>query len=107
VEPPTARIALDGAASGAGRFERTFTADGATHTLVISADGFESHTVSFRDAPPPAHIALVAHAPKVIPPPPAPPRPPRARRERAPRDTTTPAKTRAPAANPDDAPVIE
>ena len=107
VEPPTARIALDGAATGAGRFERTFTADGATHTLVISADGFESHTVSFRDAPPPAHIALVAHAPKVIPPPPAPPRPPRARRERAPRDTTTPAKTRAPAANPDDAPVIE
>ena len=75
VEPPTARIELDGAGAGQGRFERTFSADGADHTLVISAEGFETRTISFRDAPPPARITLVAR----------PPRSSRSRRPRSPR----------------------
>jgi len=110
VEPATARIELDGAAAGQGRFERTFPVDGAQHTLVISADGFETHTVSFRDAPPPARITLVARAPLVQPKQPAARPTPRARRERAPRKESAPAGTRAapaPKEKPDDAPIVD
>jgi hypothetical protein len=74
VEPATARIVLDGSDVGRGSFERTFTADGKTHTLEISANEFESETVSFVDAPPPPRIMLVARPAPA--PAPAPPRPP-------------------------------
>jgi serine/threonine-protein kinase len=113
VEPAAARIELDGAPAGTGRFERTFTADGTNHTLVISADGYETHTVSFRDSPPPARIALPARAPKVEAKPPAASPPPRARRERTTRkqeSTDQPAPPRPPRAapaNPDDAPIVD
>ena len=108
VEPPTARIELDGAVTGQGRFERTFPVDGADHTLVISAEGFETRTLSFRDAPPPARITLVARAPEVQPKQPAAKPASRARRERATRKESAPAGTRpAPAQSPDDAPIVD
>ena len=110
VEPPTARIELDGAVAGQGRFERTFPVDGADHTLVISAEGFETRTLSFRDAPPPARITLVARAPEVQPKPPAAKPAPRPRRERATRKEGAPAPRGPPrrrAQNPDDAPIVD
>ena len=111
VEPPTARIELDGAVAGQGRFERTFPVDGADHTLVISAEGFETRTVSFRDAPPPARITLVARAPEVQPKPPAARPAPRTRRERATRKEGAPApagtRPSPPPQNPDDAPIVD
>ncbi len=108
VEPPTARIELDGAVTGQGRFERTFPVDGADHTLVISAEGFETRTLSFRDAPPPARITLVARAPEVQPKQPAAKPAPRARRERATRKESAPARTRpTPPQGPDDAPIVD
>ena len=110
VEPPTARIELDGAVAGQGRFERTFPVDGADHTLVISAEGFEPRTVSFRDAPPPPRITLVARPPEVQPKPATAKPAPRARRERATRKESAPAPAgsrAAPSQNPDDAPIVD
>ena len=108
VEPPSARIELDGAVAGQGRFERTFPVDGADHKLVIAAEGFETRTLSFRDAPPPARITLAARAPEVQAKQPAGKPAPRARRERAPRKESAPAGTRpGPAQSPDDAPIVD
>jgi eukaryotic-like serine/threonine-protein kinase len=107
VEPPTARIELDGAVAGQGRFERTFPLDGADHTLVISAEGFDTRSVSFRDAPPPARITLVARPREVPPKPPAARPASRTRRERPARKETAPAGPRPPASNADDAPIVD
>jgi serine/threonine protein kinase len=58
VAPASARIVLDGRDVGPSPFEWSFPADGTTHTLDISADGFETEKMSFQDAPPPPRIAL-------------------------------------------------
>ena len=109
VEPPTARIELDGAVAGQGRFERTFPVDGADHTLVISAEGFETRTVSFRDAPPPARITLVARPPEVQPKPADRQAARRARAASARREKRArpPGPAPPPAQNPDDAPIVD
>lgn len=58
VEPSDAWIALDGKSVGVGRVQRRLRIDGVEHTLVIGAPGHANRTLTFRDAPPPAHVAL-------------------------------------------------
>jgi serine/threonine protein kinase len=60
VSPATARIVLDGRDVGPSPFDWTFPQDGTTHSLDVSAEGFEAQKVSFQDAPPPSRIVLVA-----------------------------------------------
>jgi serine/threonine protein kinase len=61
VWPATARIVLDGRDVGPSPFDWTFPKDGTTHSLDVSATGFEAQRISFQDAPPPSRIALVVH----------------------------------------------
>ncbi|MDP3279172.1 MAG: protein kinase [Deltaproteobacteria bacterium] len=56
--PPNAAIEIDGRAVGMGAFAGNFLADGASHTLRVSAPGYLTETVSFRDAPPPPRVEL-------------------------------------------------
>jgi serine/threonine protein kinase len=58
VEPSHARLELDGRAVGQGSIESDLPRDGSEHTLIVTADGFISKTVMFRDAPPPAIVKL-------------------------------------------------
>jgi serine/threonine-protein kinase len=58
VEPSAATIRLDGAIVGRGVYRAELDKDGAEHTLEISADGYRSERVTFKDAPPPETIAL-------------------------------------------------
>jgi hypothetical protein len=58
VEPSHARLELDGRAAGQGSTESELPRDGSEHTLIVTAYGFISKTVMFRDAPPPATVKL-------------------------------------------------
>ncbi len=60
VSPERAAILLDGRPVGVGAFERELAHDGAPHTLLVAAEGFEPQELNFRDAPPPERITLVA-----------------------------------------------
>lgn len=53
VEPKTAVIEIDGRPVGNGSFTRTFTADGSSHTLRLSAPGYTTKTIVFSSATPP------------------------------------------------------
>jgi serine/threonine-protein kinase len=62
-EPPTARFALDGEASGIGTLTRELIKDGQPHTVEISAEGFEPRRITFTDrAPDEREVRLVARA---------------------------------------------
>jgi serine/threonine protein kinase len=58
VDPPNARVRLDGDGPGATPFARDLPQDGRAHSLSIEADGFEPLVLSFRDVPPPKDVAL-------------------------------------------------
>ncbi|MBX3220117.1 MAG: protein kinase [Labilithrix sp.] len=59
VTPATALIEIDGVAAGSGQVSRTFPRDGKSHTLRLSAPGYESLLVEFKDSnPPPPAIGL-------------------------------------------------
>jgi hypothetical protein len=58
VVPAVARIDLDGKTVGAGRTDTELSADGADHTLTISAAGFRPASFTFRDQPPPSQVTL-------------------------------------------------
>lgn len=59
VTPATALIEIDGVAAGSGQVSRSFPRDGKTHTLRLSAPGYESLLVEFKDSnPPPPAIGL-------------------------------------------------
>jgi serine/threonine-protein kinase len=57
-DPSSAILILDGEEVGRGNFATELVADGVWHELSISAVGYESASVRFRDAPPPAEIVL-------------------------------------------------
>jgi hypothetical protein len=107
VVPPAARIQLDGAPAGGSPFERTFAADGAAHTLVISADGFDAQTVIFQDAPPPPRIVLVARAAPESVPARTHKRPPALPKEVAPAPRVAPPAPAPTPAGPNNAPLVE
>ena len=56
VTPDAALIEIDGAVAGTGRVSKAFPRDGRSHTLRLSAAGYESLLVEFKDTslPPPA-----------------------------------------------------
>jgi serine/threonine protein kinase len=60
VEPEDAVIELDGAVVGQGSFAKELTADGASHVLVIEADGYKPRVITFRDQPPERRVELQA-----------------------------------------------
>jgi hypothetical protein len=56
--PSSASFLLDGTTAGLGQLTRDFAIDGAEHTLIVSAPGFETATLRFRDQPPPSGVTL-------------------------------------------------
>jgi hypothetical protein len=56
--PDEATMRVDGTVAGAGTLSRGFDADGTEHTLIVSAPGFETARIRFRDQPPPQQIEL-------------------------------------------------
>ena len=60
VEPRSASIELDGAVVGHGSFTQELSADGNNHVLVISAEGYRSRILTFRDEPPEGRVTLQA-----------------------------------------------
>jgi serine/threonine-protein kinase len=58
VVPDSARVDLDGKSLGVGRVDEELPADGADHTLKVSAPGFLPASFSFRDHPPPGRVTL-------------------------------------------------
>jgi len=50
--PPSARFTLDGQPAGSGTLTRELAKDGTSHTLEVSADGFETQRITFTDAAP-------------------------------------------------------
>lgn len=66
VHPQAAEIELDGRRASVGTFTRTFKMNGTEHMLRISAPGYETLDLMFRDTPPPANVKLVPNptAPK-------------------------------------------
>jgi serine/threonine protein kinase len=60
IEPDSAAIELDGTVVGHGSFDQELTADGTSHVLVISAEGYKPRIVTFRDRPPERSIQLEA-----------------------------------------------
>lgn len=57
-EPETASIYLDGRRVGTGEFSESIARDGSRHTLVVSAEGFLSRVVVFKDSAPEPVIVL-------------------------------------------------
>jgi len=57
-EPDTAEITLDDEVVGRGKFTRDLPVDGKSHTLRVSAPGFEPWTFGFSEDAPPAKVAL-------------------------------------------------
>jgi serine/threonine protein kinase len=62
VDPPNAMIEVDGRAVGVGAFAGNFLADHRTHTIRVSAAGYEPQTIEFRDGPPPPRVQLARSA---------------------------------------------
>jgi hypothetical protein len=56
--PREAHFDLDGDPLGTGRIEEELPADGAAHTLTVTASGFVPARLSFRDHPPPEDVTL-------------------------------------------------
>jgi serine/threonine-protein kinase len=68
VEPPQATIELDGLVVGTGTFAGAIARDGREHRLRVYASGYDPEALSFRDAPPPGVVRLIAsRAPVPIP----------------------------------------
>jgi hypothetical protein len=63
--PKTARLAIDGRERGTGRIDEEIASDGVEHTLTVTADGFTTARLRFRDEPPPEQVTLepIAAAP--------------------------------------------
>jgi len=66
VEPRNATIRLDGEVVGTGSFTTEMVADGEWHAIVASAEGYQTATVSFRDAPPEQEITLEPNEPEIV-----------------------------------------
>lgn len=58
VVPETATISLDGVLVGTGNYTDTLARDGSVHTLEVSAHGYKSRTIRFKDTAPPARVTL-------------------------------------------------
>ena len=86
--PASAAFSLDGTPLGEGRIALLLPVDGATHTLVVSAPGYETRTLDVGHGRPPSHIDLAPALPVGALPPPA----TRTVGPRAPRVRTTPAE---------------
>jgi eukaryotic-like serine/threonine-protein kinase len=56
--PAGARIELDGREVGIGEWTAELPVDGTTHRLRVSAEGHETQTILFRDAPPASTVEL-------------------------------------------------
>jgi serine/threonine-protein kinase len=70
VQPKGATLELDGLRiESPGHLERQFARDGVTHTLLVTKNGFEPKTITFRDEPPPSSVELVALHTEPRPPP--------------------------------------
>jgi hypothetical protein len=54
----SAHLDLDGQTVGTGSIDRELARDGAEHTLVIAAPGFQPARFTFRDRPPPQDVTL-------------------------------------------------
>ncbi len=59
VTPKNATIDVDGTRMGTGSFSEELPKDGRSHKLTISAPGYDTVVLVFRDAPPPASVELV------------------------------------------------
>jgi eukaryotic-like serine/threonine-protein kinase len=105
VSPGTATIEIDGTRvrAEAGRIERTFARDGTEHRLRVSAVGYESQSVVFKDAAPPDRIELV----KLTPPPAETPQAAAAKAlPQAPKAKTKAREPRGPGRGANDAPIL-
>ncbi len=65
VTPATATLQLDGKRVGVGHYAGRLPKDGSLHELRVSADGFATHKVGFRNGPPPSRVSLIA-APAMV-----------------------------------------
>lgn|GEM_PF-451856 len=67
VTPATALIEIDGAVAGTGRLSTVLPRDGRSHVLRLSAPGYESLLVEFKDtSPPPPAIGLRPLSPSPV-----------------------------------------
>ena len=60
VTPAAATLTLDGEAAATGVLRRELPRDGSAHTLRIDAPGYETRSITFRDAPPARTVTLAA-----------------------------------------------
>jgi serine/threonine-protein kinase len=97
--PSSAAITLDGTPVGIGAFAQTVPIDGREHFLRVSAAGYESQTIAFRDVAPPPMIELVPMAVVAV-------VPTAARRPTAPRAVVVTPVPAAPTAPPQAAPIV-
>ncbi len=63
VTPKNAKIEVDGTKMGTGSFSEELPKDGREHKLTISAPGYDTVVLVFRDTPPPAKVELVRSQP--------------------------------------------
>jgi serine/threonine-protein kinase len=61
-EPGSAKLELDGNPVGTSSLALELPRDGTTHLLRVSAEGYQTREVTFRDEPPPESIELTATA---------------------------------------------
>lgn len=68
VKPKNATIEVDGTKMGVGTFSEELPKDGRSHKLKITAPGYDTVVLVFRDAPPPASVELVptTHAHRTV-----------------------------------------
>ena len=62
VTPSTATIVLDGEAVAKGNYAGRLERDGRVHVALLSADGYQEQTLTFKDLGPPSSITLAALA---------------------------------------------
>jgi hypothetical protein len=58
VEPASALVQIDSRSLGQGHVQQALARDGTSHSLLVSADGYEPQSLAFRDEPPPSHVVL-------------------------------------------------
>lgn len=63
VIPKNATLEVDGTKMGTGSFSEQLPKNGVKHTLTISAPGYDTVVLVFKDAPPPASVELVPAKP--------------------------------------------
>jgi serine/threonine-protein kinase len=61
--PPEAKLDLDGKPVGNSRIDEELDANGAAHTLTVTAPGFVPARLTFRDRPPPEEVTLQSAQP--------------------------------------------